>query len=123
MNEQGITKQIGGQTHEIVSKVDTYIRGMSASLGTSLFEELRLYYIGSVDGHNVEDLVDVLKKIKAMLAPRHILIHVITKTYAPAEAAPNKMHGTYHFIIKLEISFYKVHWIFGLTGLLMMRCG
>ncbi|KAL5577089.1 hypothetical protein UlMin_018788 [Ulmus minor] len=89
------------QTHEIVSKVNTYIRGMAANLGTSLFEKLRLYYIGSVDGHNVEDLVDVLKKIKAMLAPRHILIHVITKTYAPAEAAPDKMHGVVKFEPKL----------------------
>ena len=100
MIEKGITKKIGGQTHEIAAKVDTSVRGMAAGSGSSLFEELGLYYIGPVDGHNVEDLVEVLKKIKAMPAPGPVLIHVVTekgKGYAPAEAAPDKMHGTYHF--------------------------
>ncbi|KAL5549005.1 hypothetical protein UlMin_004236 [Ulmus minor] len=97
---KGITKKIGGPTHEIAAKVDTSVRGMAAGSGSSLFEELGLYYIGPVDGHNVEDLVDVLKKIKAMPAPGPVLIHVVTekgKGYAPAEAAPDKMHGVVKF--------------------------
>lgn len=95
--QQGISKQIGGQTHEIAAKIDTYTRGMASGSGASLFEELGLYYIGPVDGHNVEDLVDILKNVEAMPAAGPVLIHVITekgKGYAPAEVAADKMHGT-----------------------------
>ncbi|OAY32038.1 probable 1-deoxy-D-xylulose-5-phosphate synthase 2, chloroplastic [Manihot esculenta] len=97
---KGITKQIGGQTHEIAAKVDSYVRGMAAGTGASLFEELGLYYIGPVDGHNVEDLVSILKKVKSLPAPGPVLIHVITekgKGYSPAEIAADKMHGVVKF--------------------------
>ncbi|EEF28696.1 probable 1-deoxy-D-xylulose-5-phosphate synthase 2, chloroplastic [Ricinus communis] len=97
---KGITKQIGGQTHEIAAKVDTYVRGMAAGSGASLFEELGLYYIGPVDGHSVEDLVTILKKVKSLPAPGPVLIHVITekgKGYSPAEVAADKMHGVVKF--------------------------
>ncbi|KAF9680582.1 hypothetical protein SADUNF_Sadunf06G0136800 [Salix dunnii] len=97
---KGITKQIGGQTQEIAAKVDSYMRGMTGASGVCLFEELGLYYIGPVDGHNVEDLVDVLEKVKEMPAPGPVLIHVITekgKGYIPAEVAADKMHGVVKF--------------------------
>ncbi|KAF2310379.1 hypothetical protein GH714_008682 [Hevea brasiliensis] len=97
---KGITKQIGGQTHEIAAKVDSYVRGMAAGTGASLFEELGLYYIGPVDGHSVEDLVTILKKVKSLPAPGPVLIHVITekgKGYTPAEIAADKMHGVVKF--------------------------
>uniref|UniRef100_A0A5B7AFX1 1-deoxy-D-xylulose-5-phosphate synthase n=2 Tax=Davidia involucrata TaxID=16924 RepID=A0A5B7AFX1_DAVIN len=97
---KGITKQMGGQTHEIASKVDSYMRGMASGSGFCLFEELGLYYIGPVDGHNIEDLVHILKKVKAMPASGPVLIHVITekgKGYAPAEVAADKMHGVVKF--------------------------
>lgn len=100
---KGITKQIGGQTQEIAAKVDSYMRGMTGASGACLFEELGLYYIGPVDGHNVEDLVDILKKVKAMPAPGPVLIHVITekgKGYTPAEVAADKMHGVVKFDTK-----------------------
>lgn len=73
------------------------MKGMVGGSGACLFEELGLYYIGPVDGHNVGDLVHVLKKIKDMPTIGPVLIHVITekgKGYGPAEAAPDKMHGT-----------------------------
>jgi 1-deoxy-D-xylulose-5-phosphate synthase len=103
INQQGITKQIGGQTQEIAAKVDSYMRGVTGASGACLFEELGLYYIGPVDGHNVEDLVDILKKVKAMPAPGPVLIHVITekgKGYTPAEVAADKMHGTTYRSLK-----------------------
>lgn len=71
---------------------------MVGGAGACFFEELGLYYIGPVDGHNVEDLVHILKNVKAMPAPGPVLIHVITekgKGYAPAEVAADKMHGEY----------------------------
>lgn len=91
---------MGEQTHEVAAKVDEYARGMVNANGSTLFEELGLYYVGPVDGHNVEDLVDVLQKVKAMPTPGPVLIHVITekgKGYAPAEAAADKMHGVVKF--------------------------
>lgn len=68
---------------------------ISASCST-LFEELGLYYIGPVDGHNVADLVNILQRVKAMPAPGPVLIHIMTekgKGYPPAEAAADRMHG------------------------------
>lgn len=43
------------------SKIDEYARGMISGSGSTLFEELGLYYIGPIDGHNMQDLVDVLQ--------------------------------------------------------------
>ncbi|XP_041009999.1 LOW QUALITY PROTEIN: probable 1-deoxy-D-xylulose-5-phosphate synthase 2, chloroplastic [Juglans microcarpa x Juglans regia] len=97
---KSITKQIGGQTHQVAAKVDEYARGMISASGSTLFEELGLYYIGPVDGHNVEDLVTIFKNVKAMPAPGPVLIHIVTekgKGYPPAEAAPDKMHGVVKF--------------------------
>ncbi|KAJ6828205.1 putative 1-deoxy-D-xylulose-5-phosphate synthase 2, chloroplastic isoform X1 [Iris pallida] len=105
---KSITKQIGGQTHEVASKVDEYARGMISASGSSLFEELGLYYIGPVDGHNVEDLVTIFLKVKAMPAPGPVLIHIVTekgKGYPPAEAAADKMHGVVKFDTKTGKQF------------------
>nr|CAZ66649.1 1-deoxy-D-xylulose 5-phosphate synthase 2 precursor [Solanum lycopersicum] len=95
-----ITKQIGPQAHEVAAKVDEYARGMLSASGSTLFEELGLYYIGPVDGHNIEDLITILEKVKALPAPGPVLIHIVTekgKGYLPAEAADDKMHGVAQF--------------------------
>ena len=95
-SEQGLTKTVGGQAHEIAAKVDEYMRGMVGGSNACLFEELGLYYIGPVDGHNLEDLVHILKKVQAVPAPGPVLLHIITEKgrgYAPAEIAADKMHG------------------------------
>ncbi|PSS26795.1 1-deoxy-D-xylulose-5-phosphate synthase [Actinidia chinensis var. chinensis] len=97
---KSITKQIGPQAHEVAAKVDEYARGMISASGSTLFEELGLYYIGPVDGHNIEDLVTIFQKVKAMPAPGPVLIHIVTekgKGYPPAEAAADKMHGVVKF--------------------------
>ncbi|KAH6822276.1 Deoxyxylulose-5-phosphate synthase [Perilla frutescens var. hirtella] len=95
-----ITKQIGPQAHEVAAKVDEYARGMLSASGSTFFEELGLYYIGPVDGHNIEDLVTIFEKVKSMPAPGPVLIHIITekgKGYPPAEAAADRMHGVVKF--------------------------
>ncbi|KAH9712673.1 putative 1-deoxy-D-xylulose-5-phosphate synthase 2 [Citrus sinensis] len=92
---KSITKQIGGQTHEVAAKVDEYARGLISASGSTFFEELGLYYIGPVDGHNVEDLVTIFQRVKEMPTPGPVLIHVVTekgKGYPPAEAAADRMH-------------------------------
>ncbi|XVE86881.1 hypothetical protein DITRI_Ditri18aG0071200 [Diplodiscus trichospermus] len=105
---KGLTKQMGGQAHEIAAKVDEYARGMISASGSTLFEELGLYYIGPVDGHSIEDLLTVFEKVKAMPAPGPVLIHIVTekgKGYPPAEAAADKMHGVVRFDTKTGKQF------------------
>ncbi|PIN20748.1 Transketolase [Handroanthus impetiginosus] len=97
---KSITKQIGPQAHEVAAKVDEYARGMLSATGSTLFEELGLYYIGPVDGHSIDDLITIFHKVKSMPAPGPVLIHIVTekgKGYPPAEAASDKMHGVVKF--------------------------
>lgn len=72
------------------SKIDEYARGMISGSGSTLFEELGLYYIGPVDGHNMDDLVTVLNDVRSADTVGPVLIHVITEKgrgYLPAETA------------------------------------
>lgn len=55
-----MTKQLPDVVQKATAKIDEYARGMISGTGSTLFEELGLYYIGPVDGHNVDDLVAVL---------------------------------------------------------------
>lgn len=93
---QGITKKFGGSMHPLASKVDEYARGMISGTGSTLFEELGLYYIGPVDGHNIDDLVSILKEVKNTRTIGPVLIHVLTEKgrgYPYAERADDKYHG------------------------------
>ncbi|KAJ8766422.1 hypothetical protein K2173_022481 [Erythroxylum novogranatense] len=76
---KGVTKQIGGPMHELAAKVDEYARGMISGSGSTLFEELGLYYIGPVDGHNIDDLVAILNEVKSTKTTGPVLIHVVTE--------------------------------------------
>ena len=67
--------------------------------GGTMFEELGFYYVGPIDGHNLDHLLPVLKNVKAM-RNGPILVHVVTKKgkgYAPAEASDDKYHGVAKF--------------------------
>lgn len=93
---QGVTKQIGGSAHALASKVDEYARGMISGSGSTLFEELGLYYIGPVDGHNMDDLVTILREVKNTSTTGPVLIHLVTEKgrgYPYAERAADKYHG------------------------------
>lgn len=57
---KGVTKQLPGVIQNATAKIDEYARGMISGTGSTLFEELGFYYIGPVDGHNLQDLIDVL---------------------------------------------------------------
>ncbi|KAJ4828932.1 Transketolase-like protein 1 [Turnera subulata] len=97
---KGVTKQIGGPMHELAAKVDEYARGMISGSGSTLFEELGLYYIGPVDGHNIDDLIAILKEVKTTNTTGPVLIHVVTEKgrgYPYAERAADKYHGVAKF--------------------------
>ncbi|XP_051151405.1 probable 1-deoxy-D-xylulose-5-phosphate synthase, chloroplastic isoform X2 [Andrographis paniculata] len=76
---KALTKKIGSGMYEWAAKIDEYARGMLGPPGSTLFEELGLYYIGPVDGHNIEDLACVLREVASLNSMGPVLIHVITK--------------------------------------------
>ncbi|KAK3224185.1 hypothetical protein Dsin_011210 [Dipteronia sinensis] len=97
---KGVTRKLGGSMHNLASKVDEYARGMISGSGSTLFEELGLYYIGPVDGHNIDDLVSILKEVKNTKKTGPVLIHVVTEKghgYPYAERAADKYHGVVKF--------------------------
>ncbi|EFJ09706.1 hypothetical protein SELMODRAFT_427859 [Selaginella moellendorffii] len=97
---KGVTKQIGGHMHQLAAKVDEYARGMISGTGATFFEELGLYYIGPVDGHRIDDLIAILKEVKAAETIGPVLIHVVTEKgrgYPYAERAADKYHGVVKF--------------------------
>ncbi|WP_313003391.1 1-deoxy-D-xylulose-5-phosphate synthase [Brevundimonas sp.] len=78
-------------------KAEEYARGMI--VGGTFFEELGFYYIGPIDGHDMENLVPILKNAAA-ITDRPVLVHVVTqkgKGYAPAENSADKYHGVVKF--------------------------
>ena len=67
--------------------------------GGTLFEELGFYYVGPIDGHNLDHLLPILKNVRDV-QDGPVLVHVVTKKgkgYAPAEAADDKYHGVSAF--------------------------
>jgi len=78
-------------------RAEEFARGMVT--GGTLFEELGFYYVGPIDGHNLDHLIPVLENVRdAQNGP--ILVHVVTKKgkgYAPAEASADKYHGVTKF--------------------------
>jgi 1-deoxy-D-xylulose-5-phosphate synthase len=96
-----ISKQLARRLPKIIEysaqRAEEYTRGFWT--GGTLFEELGFYYVGPIDGHNLDHLLPVLRNIRdANAGP--ILIHVVTqkgKGYAPAETSTDKYHGVVKF--------------------------
>jgi 1-deoxy-D-xylulose-5-phosphate synthase len=81
-----------------VSRAEEYARGLVT--GGTLFEELGFYYVGPIDGHNIDHLLPVLKNIRDSNQKGPVLVHVVTQKghgYPPAEAAADKYHGVVTF--------------------------
>ncbi|MGX1100555.1 1-deoxy-D-xylulose-5-phosphate synthase [Amorphus sp. MBR-141] len=79
------------------ARAEEFARGFA--MGGTLFEELGFYYVGPIDGHNLNHLLPVLKNVRdARRGP--ILVHVVTqkgKGYGPAEGSSDKYHGVSKF--------------------------
>ena len=79
-------------------RAEEYARGILT--GGTLFEELGFYYVGPIDGHNLDHLLPVLRNVRDAEESGPILVHAITQKgrgYAPAEAAADKYHGVSRF--------------------------
>src|ERR1051325_7288095 len=97
-----IGKQLGKHLPKLIKEraalAEEYARGMMMGGGT-LFEDLGFYYVGPIDGPNIDHLLPVLRNVReAKTGP--ILVHVVTqkgKGYAPAENSADKYHGVVKF--------------------------
>ncbi|MEL6568976.1 MAG: 1-deoxy-D-xylulose-5-phosphate synthase [Pseudomonadota bacterium] len=80
-------------------KAEEYLRGFT--MGGTLFEELGFYYVGPIDGHDMDVLLPILENVRE-IEDRPILIHAVTtkgKGYAPAENSDDKYHGVSKFSV------------------------
>ena len=87
-----------GRLKQRIGQAEEYLRGMA--VGGTLFEELGFFYVGSVDGHNFDQLLPVLENVKNSTHEGPFLIHAITqkgKGYQPAEDSKDKYHGVSKF--------------------------
>ncbi|HYH17315.1 MAG TPA: 1-deoxy-D-xylulose-5-phosphate synthase [Azospirillum sp.] len=79
-------------------KAEEYARGLVT--GGTLFEELGFYYVGPIDGHNLDHLLPVLQNVRDADDDKPVLVHVVTRKgqgYAPAEASADKLHAVAKF--------------------------
>lgn len=92
-----VTRKFSRRVHKALDKAEEFTRGMVT--GGTLFEELGFYYVGPIDGHNLDHLIPVLENVRdSDQGP--VLIHVVTqkgKGYAPAENSADKYHGVPKF--------------------------
>ena len=92
-----VIQHLPRQLKSVARKAEEYARGLAT--GGTLFEELGFYYVGPIDGHNLDHLIPVLENIRDA-AEGPILLHVVTqkgKGYGPAEASADKYHGVTKF--------------------------
>ena len=92
-----LSRKLPEPLHRAAKKTDEFARGMA--MGGTLFEELGFYYVGPIDGHNLDQLIPVLENVRDA-AEGPCLIHVVTqkgKGYVHAEQAADKYHGVQKF--------------------------
>jgi 1-deoxy-D-xylulose-5-phosphate synthase len=92
-----LARRLPRPLHIAAKKTDEFARGMA--MGGTLFEELGFYYVGPIDGHDLDHLIPVLENVRDH-AEGPVLVHVVTqkgKGYSPAEAAADKYHGVQKF--------------------------
>ncbi|VAW00455.1 1-deoxy-D-xylulose 5-phosphate synthase, partial [hydrothermal vent metagenome] len=92
-----LAKRLPNAVYKQIAKAEEYSRGMVS--GGTLFEELGFYYVGPIDGHNLDQLIPVLENVRDM-KDGPVLVHVVTRKgagYPPAEQSADKYHGVSKF--------------------------
>jgi 1-deoxy-D-xylulose-5-phosphate synthase len=93
-----MARHFPGAIERTARRADEFARGILT--GGTLFEELGFYYLGPIDGHNLDHLLPVLRNVREAEESGPILLHVITqkgKGYAPAEESADKLHAVARF--------------------------
>ena len=94
---KSVAERLPRPLFEMVRKSEEFSRTWFT--GGTFFEELGFYYVGPIDGHDMETLLAVLKRVRD-INDRPVLVHVVTqkgKGYSPAETSPDKYHGVAKF--------------------------
>ncbi len=105
-----ISKTLPNNLSKTLYRTEEFSKGMLS--GGTLFEELGFYYLGPIDGHNVNELVSVLENIRDNRFDKPIFLHCITKKgkgYEPAEKSDDKFHGVEKFDIDTGASLKKTN--------------
>jgi 1-deoxy-D-xylulose-5-phosphate synthase len=99
---RNIAKQVAQHLPDSLEKrarlAEEYARGMAT--GGTLFEEMGFYYVGPIDGHNLDHMLPTLRNIRDADENRPVLVHMVTRKghgYAPAEDSADKYHGVSRF--------------------------
>jgi 1-deoxy-D-xylulose-5-phosphate synthase len=93
-----IVHRLPASFERTAKRMEEYARGMAT--GGTLFEELGFYYVGPLDGHNLDHLLPVLRNVRDSKTPGPVLVHVVTEKgrgYPPAEESRDKYHGVSRF--------------------------
>ena len=93
-----VAKKLWPGAEKLARRAEEYARGMMT--GGTLFEEMGFYYVGPIDGHNLDHLLPVLRNVRDGEADGPVLVHVVTHKghgYPPAEASADKFHGVSKF--------------------------
>jgi 1-deoxy-D-xylulose-5-phosphate synthase len=93
-----LTAQLPRRLDSAITRAVEHARGYVT--GGTLFEELGFFYVGPIDGHNLDHLLPVLKNVRDAEVGGPILVHVVTqkgKGYEPAEKSADKYHGVVKF--------------------------
>ena len=96
---KSITSKFSKRFKDKAGKAEEFIKDIVTGGGT-LFNELGFYYVGPIDGHNLDNLIKVLNNVKTLKYDGPILIHTVTKKgkgYKPAEDSRDKYHGVTKF--------------------------
>lgn len=92
-----LTRRLPKGLSQKAARAEEYARGFWT--GGTMFEEMGFYYVGPIDGHNLDHLLPVLRNVRDTEGGP-VLVHVVTqkgKGYAPAEASSDKYHGVVTF--------------------------
>ncbi|MCG8511563.1 MAG: 1-deoxy-D-xylulose-5-phosphate synthase, partial [Rhodospirillales bacterium] len=93
-----VAKKFPRTIEKAALRAEEYARGLVT--GGTLFEEMGFYYVGPVDGHNLDHLLPILRNIRDDKVAGPVLLHVVTQKghgYEPAEKSPDKYHGVGKF--------------------------
>ena len=95
---KGLNRLFPENVQDVNKRIDEYARGLVT--GGTIFEELGFFYVGPIDGHDLENMVPILEKLRDSDSNKPVLLHVKTTKgygYPPAMAASDRMHGVGKF--------------------------
>mmetsp|Transcript_16496 Transcript_16496/g.33945 ORF Transcript_16496/g.33945 Transcript_16496/m.33945 type:complete len:746 (+) Transcript_16496:60-2297(+) len=95
---KSFNKLLPEDVQSVNKRIDEYTRGLVS--GGTLFEELGFYYVGPIDGHDLDNLIPILEKLRDSPSNKPVLLHIKTVKgygYPPAESASDRMHGVGKF--------------------------